>query len=161
MWFDHKAEKWRLAGYKRIKVNGQIFTIRKINPLLDFKSDSMPQIFTSFISRRKVEPHTDPAKAQADMMNVIEAGLVEPELVPIGIGESRGKEAGITVEDIFRDEQTGIKLYWEIIQHSLLRFRGIKELFFWLLIKRLRLGDLANFTRRLRLKLHFPTEAIQ
>ena len=75
MWFDHKAEKWRLAGYKRIKVNGQIFTIRKINPLLDFKSDSMPQIFTSFISRRKVEPHTDPAKAQADMMNVIEAGL--------------------------------------------------------------------------------------
>ena len=90
-----------------------------------------------------------------------EAGLVEPELVPIGIGEFRGKEAGITVEDIFRDEQTGIKLYWEIIQHSLLRFRGIKELFFWLLIKRLRLGDLANFTRRLRLKLHSPTEAIQ
>ena len=114
----------RLRGYKKITIEGMRFTIKKINPFLDFQSDRIPTIFTDFISARKVEPAPlDSAalkKHQEDMYAIIKAGVVEPDL-----GSN-----GITVEDLFRDMDLGVKLYLTILDHSLNRFRGLKKLFF-------------------------------
>ena len=126
--------KEALLGYKKIKINGWKFIIKKINPLADFTSENMPQIFTSFISKRKpTEPLLNEAtlkKMEEDMKVVIEAGLVEPKLSP----RNKSNE-GITVDDLFRDYQTAADLYKEIFIHSLNRFRGIKGLFFCLRLR--------------------------
>lgn len=125
--------KRRLLDCKRLKICGMRFTIKRINPLIDFPVDRIPQIFTDYMSRRKGEvPPTasDLAKMQQETYAVIEAAVIEPILVPIGQGEAHGRENGITVEDLFRDPEIGFKLYSEIINHSLLRFRGLKGLFF-------------------------------
>ena len=137
--FSRRLAKGDLEDVKTIWVNSFKFKIRKINPLLDFPSDKMPQIFTDFTSRRqrKEEPGIDQARRQQrDMYTMIEAGLVDPKLVPIGLGEKRGKEDGLTVEDVFRDADVGAKLYFEILAHSLCRFRGMKGVFFSTLLKR-------------------------
>lgn len=123
--------KEQLQGHKVIKVCGQKFTIRKINPLIDFPADKMPQIFTTFKSERKTDKSAySPAAIMEQMLRVIEAGVVTPPLVPVGKGDKRGKEDGLTAEDIFRDEETGVKLFQEIMLHSLNRYRGLKGLFF-------------------------------
>ena len=131
-WASHTKES--AQSVKTLWIGCGRYKIRKLNPLLDFKPDDMPQIFTAYQTRRKQErPSTTEAqlvKAQRDMMNVVEAGLVYPELVPIGVGDKRGKEGGITVEDIFREPVVGEKLYWEVVLHSLNRFKGIKGVFF-------------------------------
>jgi len=130
-----RALKENFQGLKKIKVCGMRFTIKRLNPLIDFPVDKIPQIFTDYVSRRKVDPNhvQTPAELlqmQKDIYSIIEAAVVEPPLVPIGSGEKRGKEDGITVEDLFRDAELGYKLYSEILNHSLFRFRGIKGLFF-------------------------------
>lgn len=132
---DPQKLKERLQDLKKIKAGGMRFTIRRINPLLDFTSDKMPQIFTEVLSVRKEDPNrtrtnAELLKMQEDMYSIIEAGVVEPQLVPIGVGEKRGKEGGITVEDLFRDPAIGYDLYMKILDHSLNRFKGIKKLFF-------------------------------
>jgi hypothetical protein len=129
-----------LQGHKKIKIQGMKFVIKKINPLLDFQSDSMPQIFSDFVSKRKTEEKPIPSieelnKLKDDMYTVIEAGLVYPPVVPIGKGEQRGKEEGVTVEDIFRDLEIGYKLYFEIINHCLNKFKGLRGVFFYLRLK--------------------------
>ena len=48
-----------------------------------------------------------------------------------GKGEKRGKEPGITAEDLFRDPEMGGRLYAAIMEHSLVRLRGMKKVFFW------------------------------
>lgn len=111
------AEK--LRGHKQIKIQGMRFTIRRLNPLLDFPSDKIPQIFTDFVSV-KDKPILDPKKIQEDMYSIIQAGVVEPRL----------SQEGITPEDLFRDPEIGTGLYREIIEHSLNRFKGLKKLFF-------------------------------
>jgi len=137
MWFFRKAptKSW-LQDLKAITINGHRFTIKKVNPMSDFTSDKMPQIFsTGFMSIKQPQPgekpHLEYAKrVRQDMMAVVEAGLVKPELVAVGKGDQKGKEQGITIEDIARDETTFTKLYWEIWLHSLNKFRGIKSFFF-------------------------------
>jgi hypothetical protein len=129
-------QKEQLQGHKIVKVCTSKFVIRRINPLLDFNLESMPQIFSSFQTRRKTEkaPY-DPKLIVEQMMRVVEKGLVSPELVPVGVGDKRGKEDGITVEDIFRDEECGFKLYSEIMFHSLNKFSGLKKVFFSMKLK--------------------------
>ena len=127
-----------LQGRKRVAIDGQVFVIRRLNPLLDFNPSSMPQIFSSFQSRR--EPSKGPAdeaRALRDMMSIVEAGTVGiqagTELLELSPKPQKGGQAqGITVEDVFRDQAVGAKLYWEILLHSLDRFRGIKKVFFYL-----------------------------
>lgn len=126
---DMKSE---LCGHKTVKIHGHKFVIKKLNPIMDFQLNDMPQIFTSFVSRRKVEQIQDPIAMQKDMFKIVEAGLVDPELVPVGKGDKHGVEAGITVEDIFRDPEIGAKLYSEIVFHSLNNFKGLKKVFFYL-----------------------------
>lgn len=111
------------------------FTIKRLNPLIDFTSDNMPQIFTDILSARREDPNrqrttVELIKMHTDMYAIIEAGVIEPEMVPIGSGDKRGKEDGITAEDLFRDPDIGYKLYMAILDHSLNRFKGIKKLFF-------------------------------
>lgn len=126
--------KARLQGHKTLRVNGLPFTIRRVNPLLDFSADNMPQIFSAFVSKRKAEaPQPTPQemqKARQQMASVLEAGIVLPELIPVGKGDRRGREEGITTDDIMRDEDTAARLYLEIMLHSLNRFRGLKGVFF-------------------------------
>lgn len=129
--------KAALMGLKKVRIGAGTYTIRKLNPLLDFSADDMPQIFSSYRSRRKpAEPTADDGRAAiADMYKVIEAAVVEPKLVPVGKGDRRGCEDGITAEDLFRYPNIGSKLYWEIINHSLNHFTGLKGIFFSLRTK--------------------------
>lgn len=131
MWpFSRTNCKDVLQGKKFVRVNGLRFTIRKLNPLIDFESSKMPQIFTMFQSRRKTpqDQEVNQERVLKDMMAIVEAGLIKPELVPVA-----KTNEGVTVEDLFRDMDTGVKLYWEILAHSLNRFRGIRG--FFLLMK--------------------------
>lgn len=132
MWpFSRSPRKEELRGEKRISVNGMRFTIRRVNPIIDFPADRIPQIFTDFVSRRpKQEPSSIPdiKKAQEDMYAIIRAGVVSPEL-------STDAKSGITVDDLFRDPTLGPKLYIEILAHSLNTFRGIRGFFLFHKIK--------------------------
>lgn len=123
--FERRPTAAELRGEKRIVVRGMRFTIRRINPLLDFHSSKMPQIYTE-ISTSRLPPSTpmDPTKLQAECFDVIRAGVVDPE-----IGGPGAKDK-IAVEDLFRDPAVGADLYFEIIQHSLSRFKGVQRLFF-------------------------------
>lgn len=127
MWpFSRKRTKEEFFGYKRIRVNGMRFTIKRINPLLDFPADKIPQIFVDFISRRAPKPDTASTVPELkrqfdDMVNVIKAGVVDPPLV----GD------GILPEDLFRDPGMGQKLYIDILAHSLNAFSGLKGVFFY------------------------------
>lgn len=122
-----------LHGHRKVTVNGMKFTIKRLNPLMDFPSDKVPQIFTAFMTRRPVKEDKSPSivdlkKNQEEMLSIIEAGVVDPKLV------TPGKE-GITAADLFRDATLGPKLYIEILAHSLNAFRGIKGQFFFHRIK--------------------------
>jgi hypothetical protein len=141
MFFKKRLDKQSLQDLKTVKVGGFTFVIRKVNPLIHFAFDKIPQIFTAYSTKRKPESDfTNPsvlAKAYEDMKAVVIAGLVKPDIIAVGKGELKGKEAGITVDDIFIDEEVGVKLYLEIIAHSLNKFKGIKGLFFSIKIRRL------------------------
>lgn len=121
--FSTKPTTEKLRQYKKIKLSGMKFIIKKLNPLVDFPSGRMPQIFTYFVSRRKAEePVINEAvlrKNLEDMKAVIVAGVVRPE-----IGEK------IQIEDILANSVLALKLYTEIIIHSLNMFKGVKGLFF-------------------------------
>jgi hypothetical protein len=141
MWpFRTEPTKAELEGHQRVSVLGSAFVIRKVNPLLDFSPDKMPQIFAANMSRRKpVEEGPSLAASQRalrEMQQVVEVGLVEPSLIPVGKGELRGKEGGITVEDVFRDLQVGVALYWAIIAHSLNQYKGVRGQIFLELTRR-------------------------
>jgi hypothetical protein len=123
-------QKSELLGYKTIKIGHMKFTIKRINPILDFPIGHMPQIFTAFTSRRDNSKAIDPRVVMEQMMRVVEAGTVSPEFVPVGIGDKKGKEVGVTVDDLFHDSELGAKLFTEIIFHSLNQHRGLKSLFF-------------------------------
>jgi hypothetical protein len=122
--------KEKLQGHKTLSILGQKFVIRKINPVMDFLPEQMPNLFTGHNSKRDIGATFSPKVLLEQMQRIVEAGVVSPELVPIGKGDRRGKEDGLTVEDLFRDEEIGAKLYIEIMLHSLNRFRGLKSLFF-------------------------------
>jgi hypothetical protein len=125
MFWNKTPSKADLQQHKRIGIFGHSYVIRKVNPLLDFKDGNIPQIFTSFVSRRKVEakaPTDDDLKSRVDdMKTVVLAGLVSPEI---------SKESGITIDDIFMDMEVGSRLYLAILEHSLNRFRGLRGFFF-------------------------------
>jgi hypothetical protein len=127
-----KSVREKLLNLKTVNIGGMVFVLRPVNPLLDFPTDKIPQIFTDWVSARKVEPKVpdtnDLKRMQQDMYAVIQAGLDSPKLY--------AKSAdGITVEDLFRDPTIGVKLYHLILDHSLNRFKGLKRLFFSIGIK--------------------------
>ena len=140
----------KLRGHKKLKINGMSFVIKRINPLVDFPANKMPQIFTEMnMSRRPPNPNPSQLEVKRqlqDMMTTVQAGVVDPELGPIG---SKGK---LTAEDLFRDPGMGIKLFHEIMSHSLNRFKGLEHLFFSIGIKLSLwihyLGDTPNFLQR-------------
>lgn len=135
MWpFGREPSKDALLGLKKVRVNGGVYVIRRLNPVLDFTAANMPQVFATSVPRRKPDPNPDAGKVLKDMMAVVEAGVVKPELVPVGKGELEGREDGITVRDLFRDQTTGSQLYWEVLAHSMNRFRGLRGVFFSILL---------------------------
>lgn len=123
--FKPRSLRDEFQGVKTLRVNGRKFKIRRVNPLLDFTSENVPQIFSAHQNKRPVDPnrkmtHLELTKAIADMKRIVEKGVVEPRLC---------KEL-LTVDDIFRFGDTGPKLYTEILNHSLYQFSGIKGVFF-------------------------------
>lgn len=157
---DPQKLKARLQDLKKVKVHGMRFLIKKINPFLDFAPEDMPQIFTDYLSLRKPsDPNTvDLIKAQKDIYKIIEASVVQPSLVPIGAGDKKGKEDGITVEDLFRDPEMGYKLYNEILIHSLNRFKGLKSLFFSIKMRYMQFTARQKSMAELQSKSSSPTE---
>lgn len=134
-WNTESRRKKRLLGLKDVTVNGMKFTIKRVNPLMDFPADKVPQLFTDSPSFKSVDISKSLTPLQVENIRLmvlayIQAGVVEPRLVPVGKGEKRGKEDGITAEDLFRDPTMGMKLYFEILDNSLNVFRGLKGLFF-------------------------------
>ena len=123
MWpFSKKPSLEELRGYKKLSIHGWNFVIKRINPLIDFPEGKMPQIFSAFMSKRQKRDgeHLTEAelnKIEEEMKVMIEAGLVEPKLSP-----RAKRDEGITVDDLFRDEEIAAKLYWEILIHSLNKF---------------------------------------
>lgn len=134
MWFRRNPSLESLRGIKRVKIKGVKFTIRRVNPLMDFPSDKLPQLFTEITTRRSQDLKTfSPQQMEIfrdQMLAYVQAGVVEPALVASGRGDARGKEDGITAEDLFRDPDMGMRLYFEIVHNSLNVFTGFKGVFF-------------------------------
>lgn len=132
MWpFDKEPTKADLQAHRKVSLGGYKFIIRRVNPLLDFEPDRMPQIFKapSLKDRNKANKPLKPAEAKKmmeDMVAVLEAGVVSPELVPTGRGSKQGSEEGITAQDILRWDDVGADLYTEIISWSLVQYRGLR-----------------------------------
>jgi hypothetical protein len=132
MWpLTKKLSKDILSNTKSIKVHGFKFRIRKINPLIDFEGDDIPELFTIY-QKPKVLPTNinlefKIKQFQKDMRTTIKAGLVEPNL--------EDNPDKITMDDLFRDPDLAYALYSEIVAHSLKRFSGMKGLFFYLKTK--------------------------
>lgn len=121
-----KLTKEALQDHKVLKIKGYRFVIKKINPILDFESKDIPQIFVQYKSNRPEPDKTSEAqltRMQRDMEVVVTAGLIEPSL-------SKDSGTGLVVQDLFYDPELGSKLYFEIMLHSMNRFRGISKLFF-------------------------------
>lgn len=155
MWPFRKKMRDDLRGIKVVKINGHKFTIRKLNPFLDFEADKIPQIFTDFYAR-KPKPAQEPSpklirQSLQDMQSVVRAGLVEPKLSP----------ELLTLDDIFRFGDTGPLLYMEILAHSLNQFRGLKGVFFSKGIRRWLFTQWRNSTAEALLKLYSPTVVAQ
>lgn len=154
-----QVTKDKLLGLKTVKISGWKFKIKRLNPLIDFEPDKVPQIFSSFQSQRKVDESKWPAerqrKIESDIKEIVKAGVVDPELVMVANGDKKGKEDGITVNDLFRDPDLGYRLYVEIMAHSLNYFKGLKGLFFYLKIKQLLLTPWLNDTENYRQRLSF------
>jgi len=128
--FSRAPSHENLRGYKKLTIKGMRFVIKKLNPILDFSSDKIPQIFTDFVSTRSPLITTEVIrKHQLDMQDIIRLGVVDPELKP------NGTKNALTPDDMFRDPTIGIKLYFEILNHSLNHFRGLNKLFFSIGIK--------------------------
>lgn len=144
MWpFKKRSEKEELLDLKKITVGGIKFEIKKINPFLDFPTDKMPQIFTELAE--KYQKNKDASVSEQEMMSIdsnikpiLEAGIYRPIFEPLGQGEQRGKEKGLTIQDLFIDREIAYKLFGEIMEHSLNRFKGLARLFFSLRIRLLR-----------------------
>lgn len=131
MLFSKKPTKERLRQYKTVKISGMKFVIQKLNPLVDFTADKMPQIYTAYISRRKPNPEQQVSeatlrKSNEDIKNIISAGLVPDKI-----------DQDINIEDIMSDSYLALKLYTEILAHSLNMYKGLRGLFFSAKIKRL------------------------
>lgn len=154
-----QVTKYKLLGIKTVKLSGWKFKIKRLNPLIDFEPDKMPQIFTSFQSQRKVDdskwPEERQRKVESDIKEIVKAGVVEPLLVKVANGDGKGREGGITVNDLFRDPDLGYRLYVEIMAHSLNYFKGLKGLFFYLKIKQLLLMPWQKDTENYRQSLSF------
>lgn len=135
--FFKKPTKEKIRQYKTIRYSGMKFVIRKLNPFFDFSINQMPQIFSSFISRRKVDPESianesTMRKAQEDMRVLICAGLVFPK-----VNLTTNKNKDLSIEDIMSDTNLALRLYTEILIHSLNMFKGLKGLFFSVKTRRL------------------------
>lgn len=142
------------------------FVIRRLNPLIDLEADKIPQIFTDHLTSRRPESSSDlpeaaAKKLQEDIKSIVYAGVVKPDLLPIGKAEERGHEKGITADDLFRDQEIGMRLYIAIIDHSMLMHRGMKGLFFSLIRKLWLFTFWRKNTEKLRLRWYSQAEVIQ
>lgn len=154
----------RLRGIKTVRVRGMKFVIRRVNPLLDFPADKMPQIFEEAHLRRPADTAKPLTAAQIENMrsqvlSYIRAGVIDPPLVPLGTGDRRGKEDGITADDLFRDPDMGMRLYFEILHNSLNVFSGLQSVFFSIRTRLFVFTFLRLNTRANQLMSFFQTES--
>jgi len=141
MWpFRKTTEKEKMLCIKDLKIGGMKFKIKKINPFLDFPAGEIPQIFSDFMFKKNIGLEYKPTEIEVrqihkNIIPILEAGIYRPILTPIGVGENRGKEKGLTVNDLFIDREIAFNLFHEIINHSLNKFKGLVGLFFSAKIK--------------------------
>lgn len=137
MWpFSKAAKKADLQGWRTVRINGWKFTIRRLNPILDFPPDRMPKLFGEFVSVRRPVlgsvVQMDEKQSMEDLKLTIAKGTVSP-----AIGLTDKDKADFTADDLLRDGDTAVKLYIEIMTHSLNMLRGLRGVFFCLRIRHL------------------------
>lgn len=128
MWpFARRPTKEGLQAHRKVVICGQRFVIRRLSPLSDFDGANMPQIFTDTTRNAKLDLSIPGVakRVRQDMYGVVQAGVVDPLLAGPG-------KPGLNVEDVFRDEEVGTKLYLKILEHSLLKLRPWQIPFFFL-----------------------------
>lgn len=135
MWpFSKAASKEKLQGWRTVRINGWKFTIRKLNPMLDFPPDRMPKLFGEFASVRRPVPEpapkADDKQALEDLKLTIVKGTVSP-----AIGLTEKDKADFTADDLLRNGDTAVKLYIEIMSHSLNMLSGLRGVFFYARIR--------------------------
>jgi hypothetical protein len=91
------------------------------------------------------------------MKLVVNAGIIDPPLVPVGKGENYRKENGITVDDLFVDIELGTTLYLEIVAHALNKFSGLRGLFFSIRIRHMLRTEWRKSLRQDPLTSYSPT----
>lgn len=101
-------------GQKRVKVGGTTYTIRQVQP-----ADFAPSQIPLYIANPAAFQALPLSQVLREKMLIVAAGVVEPRLVPIGSGITRGREDGITIESLFRDPEHSHALFVEILAHSL------------------------------------------
>lgn len=105
-------------GQKLVSVGEMTYTIRQVQTA-DFAPGRVPLYITNPAALR-----TQPlSRLQREQMQIVAAGVVEPRLVPNGMGRARGREAGVTVEELFRDPEHAHDLFVEIVAHSVTPYR--------------------------------------
>lgn len=131
---EQERQRRDLLGVKEVKIGKFKFLIKKINPILDFHPDKIPQIFTYYQSKRpitdKVPSELEIRRVYESMYAVIEAGLYEPKLSKMENGDNKWHEKGLTLRDLFLEESLGYGLYIAIMAHTMNRFKGMLSGFF-------------------------------
>lgn len=135
MWpFSKAASKEKLQGWRTVRINGWKFTIRKLNPMLDFPPDRMPRLFGELTSVRRPVPESaakvDEKHSLEDLKLTIVKGTVRP-----AIGLTEKDKADFTADDLLRNGDTAVKLYIEIMSHSLNMLSGLRGVFFYTRIR--------------------------
>lgn len=105
---------------KRIKINGILFTIRKINPL-DYLVgfNSLHQVYSTY--KRSIESGTpelpNAAKIKKHYRDVIMSGVVEPKLT-LREEDLTAPYQGLHVEALFNNWEICESLYGEILSFT-------------------------------------------
>lgn len=106
-WLRNRSLAAAINETKKVKVDGVVFRIRKINPL-DHASGArvLQQIYTTYQAARQaaVEPNVE--KIKQHYAEVILAGAVSPRLCRKQ--EDHGRDGAVWVEHLFAD--------WDLVQ---------------------------------------------
>lgn len=152
-WFAKTPTKASLHGHKTVTVGGMRFVIRQLSAF-DFDPSRIPMVFsdTTRVQKPDVAQPGVAKRVREDMAAVIQAGVVDPPLAGPGKPE-------LNVDDIFRDQEMALRLYIAIVEHSLLRFSGVRRPVFFLVRQLLRFTTWLGSTARGRAMSHSAVSA--
>lgn len=115
--FWKKSDKDKILGLKTIKINGVLFTIKKID-VTDYISGSkvLFSIWEDWSEKKRndSEMNVNIEKTKSIYRDVFMAGVVKPKL-----SRTETECENIFVDEIFNDWEMANKLYSEIMEHTI------------------------------------------